>query len=48
MGVVLIGVFSHLPVTHGAPLEGELIDTVDNAPVNPGDDNASAPSKKQH
>jgi hypothetical protein len=48
MAVGLIGGFSHLPVTLRAPLEGELIDTVDNAPVNLGDDNASALSKKQH
>jgi hypothetical protein len=47
MAVVLIGVFSHLPVTHGAPLEGELIDTADNARLQPVDDSASVVTKKQ-
>jgi hypothetical protein len=47
MAVGLIGVFSHLPVTCRMSLEGELIDTADNARVNPVDDSASATPKKQ-
>jgi hypothetical protein len=46
-GGVAHRVFSHLPVTLHAPLEGELIDTADNARVNPADDNASVIPKKQ-
>jgi hypothetical protein len=41
MAVVLIGIFSHLPVARQAPLEGELIDTVVNVRVNPSDDTTS-------
>jgi hypothetical protein len=46
-GGVAHRVFSHLPVTLHASLEGELIDTAHNARVNPADDNASAMLKKQ-
>ena len=45
-GGVAHRVFSHLPVTHPVSLEGELIDTVHNAPVNSADDIASVMAKK--
>jgi len=46
-GGVAHRVFSHLPVTQRVSLEGELIDTADNARVNLADDSTSAFAKKQ-